>query len=186
MILESILNDKKDAIVKKWLELIAGMHPAGSGFFNNKDRFTNPVGYTITTEITTIFDELSHGRTDSERISGALERIIKIRAVQDLSPSEAVGFIFQLKTAVNDELHSYVKDKNLYDEAMQISSGIDSVGLLAFDIHTRCREKINEIRVNEIKADRENAFRLLERMRSKVDEVEDGVAGRYNGSEVTA
>jgi hypothetical protein len=38
------------------------------------------------------------------------------------------------------------------------------LALQAFDIYMDCREKICEIRVNEARAEREMAFRMMERM----------------------
>ena len=35
--------------------------------------------------------------------------------------------------------------------------------MLAFDIYTKCREKVYEIRVNEVAAQREMALRILAR-----------------------
>ena len=185
MTLKNILTDKKNSILKKWLELIADTHPAGSGFFKNKDQFTNPVGYTISTEISTLYDELLQGQAYSEKIAQSLDNIIKIRAVQDFSPSKAIGFLFLLKAVLNDELKDEIQEKLLFKELLQFNSTIDEMGLLAFDIYTSCRERIYKIQVNEIKTDRENAFRLLERIRSKSDKLEDGVADGYNRSEVT-
>ena len=46
---------------------------------------------------------------------------------------------------------------------MKFESRIDKLAFLAFDIYMKCREKVYEIRVNEIKSERENAIKLLER-----------------------
>ena len=43
-------------------------------------------------------------------------------------------------------------------------SKIDTMALLAFDIYMKCREKIYEIKLDEVKGERERLFRLLERI----------------------
>ena len=45
---------------------------------------------------------------------------------------------------------------------MIFEARIDKLALLALDIYMKCREKIYEIRLNEVKAEGERALRLLE------------------------
>jgi hypothetical protein len=88
----------------------------------------------------------------------------RIRSIQDFPPSQAIGFIFLLKRAIQEVLKSGIQEKPVLEEWLEFQSRIDQLTLLAFDIYMECREKICEIRVNEAKAKREMAFRLLERM----------------------
>jgi len=94
--------------------------------------------------------------------------------VQDFSPSQAIGFIFLLKKAIREVLESGIRGKPVLEEWMEFQSRIDQLALLAFDVYMECREKICEIRVNEAKAEREMAFRLLERMSFMKKEPEKG------------
>jgi len=168
MTLKTLLTQNKKSIVQRWFNLIADTYPAGvSGLLKDSDRFTNPVGYTISQEINSLYDELLHGRADSEKAAESLDNIIKIRAVQDFSPQEAVSFVFLLKKAVTDELGSEIEKKQSFREWIDFEPGIDKLASIAFDKYVKCREKICELRINEVKADREIAFRLLRLMGGK-------------------
>jgi hypothetical protein len=113
-----------------------------------KDQFANPVGATISKEIEHIYEEILHG-IDPERISPFLDRIIRIRAVQDFSSSQAVSFVFLLKEVVREELKKEIRENQVHDGLLIFESRIDDVALLAFDIYVKCREKIYEIKANE-------------------------------------
>ena len=153
---DNLLAEKKSKIIKKWRNAIIESYPEDSqGFLKReKSQFANPVGLTISTEIETLYDEIISG-DNMEKISSCLDSIIRIRAVQDFKPSRAVAFVLQLKQIIKEELgtdHS--------DEMRALDSRIDEITLLAFDIYSACRQKISEIRVNEVK---NQVGKLLER-----------------------
>lgn len=163
MVLESLLSQNRAAILERWFQLILETYPAGTSRFlkKEKDRFVNPVGYTTSREIGVLYEELLRGM-DSDKLSVSLDNIIRIRAVQDFSPSQAIAFIFVLKKAIREELASEIRENQLFEELLRFESRIDELALLALDIYMKCRENIYEIRVNEVKAERERAFKLLE------------------------
>ncbi len=163
MVLESLLSQNRAAILERWFQLILETYPAGTSRFlkKEKDRFVNPVGYTTSREIGVLYEELLRGM-DSDKLSVSLDNIIRIRSVQDFSPSQAIAFIFVLKKAIREELASEIRENQLFEELLRFESRIDELALLALDIYMKCREKVYEIRVNEVKAERERAFKLLE------------------------
>ncbi len=152
MNLNKSLLQKKTIILDRWLDLIVETYPADTRRFlkKQKDRFANPVGTTISREIENLYEELLQG-IDPDRVSPILDRIIRIRAIQDFSPSHAVAFIFLLRRVIREELKNEIRENRLFDELLVIESGIDDLALLAFDIYMKCREKIYEIRANESK-----------------------------------
>lgn len=158
---KEILSEKKPLIVEKWLDAILNNYPAdASKFFRNqKDSFRNPVGYTISTSIKGLFDEIIED-PESEKIYLYLDDIIKIKAVQDFSPSKAVQFIYFLKAIVRRELEAEIAQKNLSKDLKKFEDQLDKLALLAFDIYMLCRERIFEIRVKELK---NMSYRLLKR-----------------------
>ncbi len=164
MDLQYLLLQKKNAILGKWLNLVFDTYPSHSSKFlrQDKDRFVNPVRYTIAQETETIYDVLVQGMNIG-KLSASLENILKIRSVQDFSPSQAISFVFLLKQAIREELTDEIRQKQLFGELLQFESGIDTLSLLGLDLYTKCREKIHELRVNEVRAERERAFKLLER-----------------------
>ena len=131
-------------------------------FGGQKDPFANPVGSTILEGIEGLYDELVKGGGFS-KASFFLENITRVRAVQDFSPSAALAFIPFLKKVVRDELPKDANGNHLFEEVGEFERRIDQLTLLAFDIDMACREKLYEIRVNEIK---NRSARMLERLTS--------------------
>lgn len=163
MTLEQLLSQKRDAILGRWSDLIACSPPTGAAPpVRGTDQFTNPVAHIIGRATDALYSELLQGSMDSDKVCASLDNIIKIKAVQDLSPSQAVAFVFLLKKAITEELRSEIEKRQLLGQWLEFELRIDKLASLAFDIYMQCREKICQLRVNEIKADREAAFRLLE------------------------
>lgn len=152
MTLRDLLRINRQNIVEQWREYALSIYaPDASGFFNReRDRFANPVGHSLKTGTDGIYDGLSGG-FDAEKICGHLENIIKARAIQDLSPSESVAFVFSLKSAIRKELGDRLTDSRLAGELTEVEAQIDQVALFAFDIYCRCRETVAELRINEVK-----------------------------------
>ncbi len=154
MKLEQLLSQKGPGILGKWLNLALETYPADAHRFlkKQKDRFANPVGTTIEREIKSLYKELLR-EIDPERVSPILDRIVRIRAVQEFSPSQAVAFIFSLKYLVRRELEKELRENELFDDLPGFEARVDEVGLLAFDIYMKCREKLYEIRAREARAE---------------------------------
>ena len=161
MNLNDLLTNKRSRLLKIWLDLLIEDYPADTKRFlrKQKDQFANPVGHTISREIENLFDALLPA-IDPDSVSPILDRIIRIKAIQDFYPSQALSFIFLLKSVIRKELETEARKNQLADELLAFESKIDAVALLAFDIYMKCREKLYEIRVNETKT---QVSRLLQR-----------------------
>jgi len=161
--LENSLSQKKAAILDTWYHLIMETYPADTSpvLKQEKDRFANPVEYTISQEIKVLYEGLLQNM-ESDRLSISLDNIIRIRSVQDFPPSQAIAFVFLLKKAIREVLADNIGKSQDYKNLLEFEARIDELALLALDIYMRCREKVYEIRLNEIKAERERAFGLLE------------------------
>jgi hypothetical protein len=168
--IQELLKQNKTAILERWFDLILETYPANTAAMMRKDKnqFTNPVGSTLSREIDVLFKNLCAGSQD-ETCQSSLDSILKIRSVQDFSPSKAVGFIFLLKRAIGETLKDEICKKSLMDEWLKFQSRIDDLALQAFDIYMDCREKICEIRINQARAEKEMAFRMMERMTTSKD-----------------
>jgi len=154
------LAHKKSAVVKRWFDIVMEPYPAETaGLLKNpKKQFTNPVGYTISHGLEHIFDKLIDEKgADFEGMATFLDSIVRIRAVQDLRPSQALSFVFHLKNAIRQELPSETKE--FCGEMVILESRIDAMALISFDIYAKCREKVYELKANEVK---NRTFRLLQ------------------------
>lgn len=80
--------------------------------------------------------------------------------MQDFSASQAVSFIFLLKKVIREEIEEELKDNQSSLELAAFEVKIDELALLSFDIFMRCREKIYDLKAQEIKR---MTFKLLQR-----------------------
>ena len=161
MSLDSLLTQKKSAIVKKWFALAIKTYPPDTAKFleSQKDPFANPVGRTIYRGLEALFDELLK-EMDLDNITSFLDPIIRIRAIQNFSPSQAIGFIFFLKNAIRENLRKEIPQGQILNELLMFESKIDDLSLIAFNLYMQCREKIYEIKANEMK---NRTFKAFER-----------------------
>jgi hypothetical protein len=146
--LSYLLENKKSSIVKKWFEFVIDTYaPDAALFFKNQgDDFLNPVGGTTRSILEKLFETLLKN-VDADSIAATMEPLIKIRAVQNFSPSQAVGFLFVLKILIRKELKKELKKINP-EELVLVDTRIDSLALIGFDVFVRCREKIYDLKTN--------------------------------------
>jgi len=159
MELATLLKQNRKSILDRWFDLVIRTYPPDSAEFltRQKDPFRNPVGHAIAQGLGPIYDHIVSG-LDADRLRDALDRIIRIRSVQDFTPSQAVGFVFQLKSVIRDVLEDRIPGP-IHDgpgsgaagEGAEIASRIDAVALLAFEKYMECRETLHEIRCREIR-----------------------------------
>ena len=165
MRLNTLLAQKKTAILKKWFAATVETYPSDTAKFlkSQKDPFANPVGRTIYQGLVALFDELLK-EMDHNVMRSLLDPIIRIRAVQNFSPSQATSFIFFLKNVVRDNIRDNLKEEDFqaqhFSELLLFESKIDELSLIAFNIYMNCREKIYELKANEMK---NRTFRAFER-----------------------
>ncbi len=167
MTLEKFLSEKRADVLKKWFDLVLETYPSDTSTFlrNQKNPFANPVGHAIYQGIEKILDELI-SPTSGEFVE-FLDNIIRVRAVQDFSPSQAISFIFSLKKVIREELGQSFQGNLPYEEVLSLESRIDALALASFDLFMKCREKLYDIKANEL---RNMTFRLLQ----KVNDIGEG------------
>ena len=149
MSLEVLLAPKKKAIVQKWIDQVLDSYGSPEFFKTQKDRFANPIGSTISRGLQNLFVILVEERELGEAAK-PLEEIIKIRAVQEFSPSSAVFFVYLLKDIVREEMSKEQNREEVLGTLSVLDSRIDKVALMAFDFYMDCRERLHRIRVNEV------------------------------------
>jgi hypothetical protein len=161
MNLKELLQEKRPAIVAAWFEtVVETYHEETRGpLRRQKAPFANPVGFNTAEGLDGLFDGLMKGMMPAET-SRFLDAIVRIRAVQDFTPSEAVRFIFRLKDVIRKELAESLQDPAVSAELVPFEGAIDDLALFAFDLYLQCREKIYDIKAKEA---RNMTFRLLQK-----------------------
>jgi len=147
MSINDVLLKNRDTILNKVFDLIISTYPEQSHIFlkQKTKQFSNPIGYNTHLSIEQIIDNIIADK-EMESFLSPLENIIQIRAVQDFTPSQAVGFIFLIKKAI----YNILKKEAESNELMELMSRIDSLALVAFDIFMKYRERIYDIKAKEL------------------------------------
>jgi hypothetical protein len=168
--LDEYLSEKRDAIVTEWYERITSQYPPETAKFlrEQADPFANPVGAGLRDELGPLYDAVVVGN-DVARIDQALDRIIRVRAVQAFEPSQALAFLVELKRVIRGRVVS--DGLECAAELAALDDRIDGLLLAAVDVYSRCREEIFEIRVKDV---RNRSLKMMERLnewRARRDEV---------------
>jgi hypothetical protein len=156
--LNEALAAKREAVLGRWFQAVLATYPEDTARFlaSGADPFANPVAHTVRESLGQLYDRFATGVPTGE-LSAAIDGIVRIRAVQEFTPSAAVGFVYTLRGILREELADAVLGP---PEQAVLENGVDRLALVAFDVYMQCREKIFEIRVREIKESQLLAARL--------------------------
>ncbi|MCD6586295.1 MAG: RsbRD N-terminal domain-containing protein [Desulfobacteraceae bacterium] len=148
---EQYLKKNKQKLVEKWIAAVIATYPADAvKFFNNtNDPFANPVGSTIKRSIGLLFAQVVKKKMEPTAVKEALDLIIRLRAVQEFTPSQAISFIFTIKHLFQKSLNKYRPDKGVDLFLEDVASNVDELILFAVDIYGKYREKIYLLRINQ-------------------------------------
>ncbi|WP_309474829.1 RsbRD N-terminal domain-containing protein [Dissulfurirhabdus thermomarina] len=152
MSLVQLLSQKKAGLLREWVSRVLETYPDEAARFlkGQKDPFANPVRHIVVESLEGLYDGLLGERGDDD-VRTALDRIVRTRAVQDFTPSQATGFVFLLKAVVREGL-SRAESEALAGELREFEDRLDGLALLAFDIYMSCRERLFELKVKEIRS----------------------------------
>jgi hypothetical protein len=152
MTFQALLEENRSAILDRWRDLILDSYPgeAARFFKGEKDRFQNPVGHSITHATQTLFEGVVLDKP-VDSLSEALESLVRLRAVQDFSASQAISFAFLLKRAVRTVLEGAVSAPEHWLALGVLEARIDELAAAAFDVYVEHRERIYRIRIGELR-----------------------------------
>ncbi len=170
MSLDVLLRNSEDAILSRWLDDALAVYPGDSAaiFKREKDPFANPIGRSLREGTRGILRALVNGK-NAEVVRQHVSEIMRIGAVQQHSPSRAIGFLFSLKGAIRAELHGAVTQAEYSSALAELDNQIDQIGLMAFDIYVQYREQVCELRINEVKR---QVSRIVDKMNRRVPDQE--------------
>lgn len=160
MTLNSVLAERKAELSEKWAEMVLRTYPKETQkvWTRQRDRFQNPVGATIL-EATKELIDLVIDWEEAGKIAASLDKLIRIRAVQDFTPSQAIGFVFLLKKLIRDEFFKAMEKDGTLAELLRFEARIDNLALMSFDIYTKSRDEVFRLRVEEVKRSQSNLLR---------------------------
>jgi len=161
MNLKCLLSEKRTIIIKRWFDMMLEVYPSNSANFlkDQNSQFANPIGHTLSHSIEGTFAELLND-ADFEKVSSLIDDIVRISAIQEIKPSQALSFFFVLKEVIRKELGKEISENRLESELAAFDVTIDTFALFSFDLYLKCREKLFELRTNETKR---LTYRLLQK-----------------------
>jgi hypothetical protein len=157
--LRDLLAQQRRQILDRWTGRVLDTYPRETAAFlkKEKDRFRNPVGYTTETALAKIYDALLGDAGEGE-LERAVEDIVRMRAVQEFPPSEAIGFGQSLKEIVADAIKAAGADRtsgaagDIPADFSEFEARVDRVTLRAVDCYVKCREKVFQTSLREARA----------------------------------
>jgi hypothetical protein len=149
---KELIESHKSKIVEKWLGKSLEVYSSDAGRFYSKKKnpFGNPVGTALSKGIEAFVDGLIRG-DDPKTLGAHLEEIVQIRSVQQLEPSAALKFLPFLKDILKEVLGGKTQDSSRLEALDELSCMVDEVMLRVFDLYLKYRERVFEIRVNDVK-----------------------------------
>lgn len=151
-VFDGLLPQYTDAIVQRCVEEVLSTYPddAATLFRREQDPFANPVGHSVRVGVRRLIEGLMDDGEPGQ-LHDALGEVLKIRAVQTFSPSQAVGFVFGLKRAAREALGDSAERPDARAALVRWDQRIDDLALVAFDVYVAQREQVYTLRVNEAK-----------------------------------
>jgi hypothetical protein len=150
MDLTQALKNKEDKILSTWIERTLDSYISSGFFKKSRDRFANPVGANIREGLTSLYRHLVKGEKKQDLV--ALDKVIRIRAVQEFTPAQAVAPILELKWVVKQVFSADKEYKPLLAELDVFDCDVDRTALAAFDMYVQCRDRLHTARVRELKS----------------------------------
>lgn len=150
--LEILRKYKKEAS-SRWVEAVFSTYPLETtGFLRTKnDPFTNPVAHMTREAAYSLFDAMIGEDTGPAEVKGALERFVKLRAVQKFTPGQSMAVFYLMKPILRELALAEMVAKGQLDAYLEAESRLDTLALLAFDIYMGARETLAESRIREIR-----------------------------------
>ncbi len=160
---------RSEELAQKWADLVLGTYPAETQavWRKNRDQFTNPVGHSILRSTSELIPLLL-AWNDAEAVARSLETLVKIRAVQDLSPGQALSFVFLLKKLLRQEFTAELSAKGELEELLRFETRVDNLAIIAFDLYVAARDQVARMRVEEVKRAHTNIVRRANLMKADV------------------
>lgn len=149
-----ILRDHQEEIHRQWFDRMLSAYPTESRrFLERSDKtFANPVGANLYESLGGILVELMADAPQEEAIRQELSLIMRIKAVQEVLPSQACSFVPALKQIIDRVCSDEIRSGHLpYATLLDFYETLDTVTLLAFDYYAESRDLIYELRLAQIK-----------------------------------
>lgn len=148
-----ILRNHKKEVTSRWVEAVFATYPLETtGFLRTRnDPFTNPVAHMTRQAADAIYDALAGEEVDQEEVKAAVERFIRLRAVQKFSPGQNMAVFYLMKPVLRELVLPEMLAADELDAYLALESRLDTIALLGFDSFVTARDTVAEARIKEIR-----------------------------------
>lgn len=153
--LKNVLQAHEERLLTAWFSKMIDAYPDQSRkyFYQIKSNFTNPVGSNLYQCLKDLLHTLLSDSPDADVVNENVQLILRIKAVQDVLPSQAVSFVPALKQIIERECKKELDKAGVsLEEWLDFYSDLDTVALYAFDSYSESRDLIYKMRLDEIRA----------------------------------
>lgn len=166
MLALEIFRAHKNEVVEAWVEAVYATYPfETTGFLRTRhDPFGNPVAHMTKEAAAILFDSVAGEDVYPPTVKNALERFVKLRAVQKFVPSQSMAVIYVMKPILRKQLLPKMLKAGQLSAYLEAESRLDSLALLAFDIYSEARETLAEARIKEIRSQHAQLARWAQRL----------------------
>ncbi|MDR2745541.1 MAG: RsbRD N-terminal domain-containing protein [Desulfovibrio sp.] len=153
MNLSECFRNRREDMLRLWTEAVYAAIPFDpKGVLRTvTDPFGNPGADMIREAADALYGAVAGEETAIADVKAALERFVKLRAVQQSAPSQALGVFYLLKPIMRERLLPHCTAPEEVNDYLTAESRLDSLVLLAFDMYAAARETLAESRVREIR-----------------------------------
>ncbi|MBM9606680.1 RsbRD N-terminal domain-containing protein [Desulfopila inferna] len=153
MDLAEAFRNYREKIVGQWVDYTLSTYESSKFFRKEGDKFANPIGGVTKEALDALFLLLAKN-AEPETFIAPLEKIMRIRAIQEFAPSQAVSPFHAVKHITRDVLAADKERCHLVKDLYDFDFAVDMAVLAAFDIYMECRERLYSVRIAEIQSGR--------------------------------
>jgi len=151
---KEVLRAHERELLAGWFEQMMQSYPVEARKYFKKinSDFTNPVGANLYHSLEKLLHTLLSDAPDADAVNESVYMILRIKAVQEVLPSQAVSFVPALKQVVEQVCGKALKEAGVsFQEWLDFYSDLDTVALYAFDNYSESRELIYKMRLDQIR-----------------------------------
>lgn len=143
----------KKTVADRWVEAVFATYPLETtGFLRTKnDPFTNPVAHMTRQAADSLYDAMIGEEVDPADTKAAVDRFVKLRAVQKFTPGQSMAVFYLMKPILREEVMPEMLARGQISDYLEMESRLDTLALLAFDIYMSAREILADARIKEIR-----------------------------------